>query len=36
MNGHKFSRGRKYDREMERAFVLIYHNINRVTGWAGV
>ena len=30
MNGHKFSKGRKYDREMERAFVLIYHNIKRL------
>ena len=30
MNGHKFSKGRKYDREMERAFLLIYHNIKRL------
>ena len=34
MNGHKFSKGRKYDREMEREFVLIYHNIKRLQdGW---
>ena len=31
MNGHKFSKGRKYDKEMERAFDLPQYQ--EVTGW---
>lgn len=30
MNGRNFRNGRKYDREMEQAFILIYHNIKRL------